>query len=115
MGLHEPMKKNMTLKKYYFNKGIKLCLTCKFIDEYAWNAKDDGKVPYGYDGTAECGLFNWDEEETSENRWDIHPLWKPCSKYEKCTKRQADYLEIFDIETQSIIPNPNDISKIKNE
>jgi hypothetical protein len=77
----------MTTKKYYFDKGIKLCLTCKFIDEYAWNAKDDGKVPYGYDGTAECGLFNWD----------------------------ADYLDIFDTETQSIIPNPNDISKINNE
>lgn len=105
----------MAAKKYYWNKNIKICLTCMFINEYAWNVMDKGKVPHGYDGAAECGLFNWDEKETSENRWDIHPLWKPCSKYKKCTEQQADYLEIFDIDTQSIIPNPNDISKINDD
>ena len=105
----------MTSKKYYFDKGIELCLTCKFINEYSWNVMGDGKVPHGYDGTAECCLFNCNEKETSENRCYISPLWKPCSKYEKCTKRQVDYLDIFDTETQSIIPNPNDISKINNK
>jgi uncharacterized cysteine cluster protein YcgN (CxxCxxCC family) len=105
----------MTLKKYYFDKGIELCLTCKFIDEYSLNVMGDRKVPHGYDGTSECCLFNLNEEETSENRWYISPLWKPCSKYEKCTEQQADYLEIFDTETQSIIPNLNNISKINNE
>lgn len=103
----------MSSKRNYYNKNIEMCLTCKFIDEYAWNVMDDGKEPHGYDGMAECCLCNWDEEETIENRWWISPLFKPCSKYEKCTERQADYLEIFDAETQSIIPNPNDISKIK--
>ena len=103
----------MSSKRYYFNHGVEICLTCKFIDEYAWNVMDDGKEPHGYDGAAECCLHNWDEEETSENRWWISPLFKPCSKYERCTEHQADYLEIFDVETQSIIPNPNDISKIE--
>lgn len=103
----------MSSKRYYYNKNIEMCITCKFIDEYAWNVIDDGKEPHGYDGMAECCLYNWDEEETIENRWWISPLFKPCSKYERCTERQADYLEIFDAETQSIIPNPNDISKIE--
>lgn len=105
----------MTLKKYYFDKGIEVCLTCKFIDEYSLNVRDDGKVPHGYDGTAVCCLFNYDEEKTSENILLISPLFKPCSKYERCTEQQTDYLEIFDAETQSIIPNPNDISKINDE
>ena len=74
---------------------------------------DDGKEPHGYDGTAECCLHNWNEKETTENRCWISPLFKPCSKYERCTERQADYFDIFDVETQSIIPNPNDISKIE--
>ena len=105
----------MTAKKYYWNKNIEICLTCMFIDEYAWNVMDEGKVPHGYDGTAECCLHNWDEKETTDNRCYISPLFKPCSKYKKCTERQADYIDIFDMETQSIILNPNDISKINNE
>lgn len=103
----------MSSKRYYFDKGVEMCLTCKFIDEYALNVMDDGKEPHGYDGTAMCCLHNWDEEETTENRCWVSPLFKPCSKYERCTERQADYLEIFDVETQSMIPNPNDISKIE--
>ena len=103
----------MSAKRYYYNKNIEMCITCKFIDEYAWNVMDDGKEPHGYDGIAECCLYNRDEEETVENRWWISPLFKPCPKYERCTERQADYLEIFDAETQSIILNPNDISKIE--
>lgn len=103
----------MSTKRNYFNHGVEICLTCKFIDEYAWNIMADGKEPHGYDGMAECCLHNWDEEETIENRCWISPLFKPCLKYERCTERQADYLDVFDAETKSIIPNPNDISKIK--
>jgi hypothetical protein len=105
----------MTTKKYYWDINSEMCLTCMFIDEYALNVNDNGETPYGYDGTAECCLFNWDENETFDNRWYVSPLWKPCPKYKKCTERQAGYLDIFDIETQTIIPNPNDISKINNE
>ncbi len=105
----------MTSKRYYHDKNIEMCLTCKFIDEYAWNVMDEGKEPHGYDGTAECCLYNWDEEETLDNRWLVSPLWKPCSKYERCTERQADYHDIYDIETNTIIPNPNDTSLINRE
>ena len=31
-------------------------------------------------------------------------------KYKRCTERQADYLDIFDIETKTIINNPNPIN-----
>ena len=39
----------MSLKKYYYNKKDKLCYTCKFIDEYAFNAHGKGEVPHGYE------------------------------------------------------------------
>lgn len=104
----------MTLKKYYWDRNSEICLTCMFIDEYTYNVMDNGEAPRGYDGMAECCLYNRDEEKTSNNRYYISPLWKSCPKYKRCTERQADYLDIFDIESQTIIPNQNDISKINN-
>ena len=103
----------MSLKKYYYNKGIECCHTCKFIDEYALNVNDKGEVPHGYDGTAVCCKFDNKQLETNNNREFISPCWKACDKYQRCTERQADYLDIFDYATQTIINNPNDISKIK--
>ncbi len=102
----------MSLKKICFEKNIKVCITCMYIDEYAFNVSEEGEVPHGYDGTAFCCLFNDEEPETSENRAFISPSWKACSKYQRCTERQADYLDVFDSETKSIIENTNDISKI---
>lgn len=52
----------MSLKKFYYDKGTEICLTCKFIDEYAYNVHKDGNVPHGYDGCAECCIFNEAEE-----------------------------------------------------
>lgn len=103
----------MSLKKFFYDRGYKTCRTCKFIDEYAFNVSDKGEVPHGYDSTALCGLFNEDEGETKENHWIVSPCWYACKKYERCTAAQAEYKEIYDIETNSLIPNPNDISKIK--
>ena len=103
----------MSLKRFSYDRNHKICFTCKFIDEYVMNVHGEGEVPHGYDGTALCCVFDNTEQESSENREFISPLWKACHKYEKCTERQADYLDIFDEETQTIIPNPNDISKIK--
>lgn len=56
-----------------------------------------------------CCRYNEDEEITTENRMWISPLWKACHKYERCTERQADYLDIFDNEIQTIVINPNKI------
>ena len=53
------------------------------------------------------------KKESSDNRLFISPVWKACSKYQKCTERQSLYLDIYDRKTNSIISNPNDISKIK--
>lgn len=104
----------MSLKKLYYDKGVKICRTCKFIDEYAFNVNgDDGNVPHGYDGSALCCVFNKNEKECADNRWFISPTWNGCKKYERCTEKQANYEEIFDFETQTLIPNPNNISKIK--
>ena len=103
----------MSLKRFAYNRNIEICYTCKFIDEYVMNVNGEGEVPHGYDGTALCCVFNNKEKESIENREFISPSWKACNKYERCTERQADYLDIFDEETQTIIPNPNDISKIK--
>ena len=102
----------MSLKRLNFNENIECCYTCMYIDEYALNVRDDGEVPHGYDGTAICCKFNYKEKETDKNRLWVSPLWKACPKYKKCTERQADYLDIFDEVTQTIIKNPNDISKI---
>ena len=102
----------MSLKKYYFDKNIECCYTCMYIDEYTLNVEEDGEAPHGYDGCALCSIFNKSEEESNNNRFWISPSWLKCSKYQRCTERQADYLDIFDPKTQSIIPNPNDISKI---
>lgn len=103
----------MSLKRYHYDKGDELCYTCKFIDEYAFNVNDDGEVPHGWDGTAWCDAFDKSQPKSINNRLWISPCWKACPKYVKCTERQADYLDIYDHKTQSIINNPNDISKIK--
>ena len=102
----------MSLKRFYYNKDIKCCHTCMFIDEYALNVNDEGEVPHGYDGTAVCCAYNDKEPRDSENRLFISPCWKACHKYKKCTERQANYLDVFDMKTQTIVENPNDISKI---
>ena len=103
----------MSLKRFYYDRGDELCYTCMYIDEYAFNVNDDGEVPHGWDGTAECCAFNDKEPETKDNRIWVSPCWKACPKYVKCTEKQADYIDIFDFKSQSIIKNPNDISKIK--
>ena len=106
-------RKTMTLKRDYFDRNIEICATCMFIDEYSLNVHDDGEVPHGYDGTAVCCKFDNNLKETVENRLWISPCWKACCKYKRCTERQADYLDIFHALTQTIIENPNDISKIE--
>ena len=103
----------MSLKRYYYDRGIENCNTCMYIDEYVVNVQDKGEEPHGYDGTAACGKFDENEPESADNRSFISPLWKACPKYKRCTERQADYLDIFDEVTQTIIENPNDISKIR--
>lgn len=105
----------MSLKKYFYDRGVKTCRICKFIDEYAFNVRGKGEVPHGYDGSAMCGVFNDDEEENFDNRWMISPCWSACKKYERCSEAQALYKEIYDVETQTVIPNPNDISKIEQK
>lgn len=103
----------MSLKRLYFNQGIECCRTCKFIDEYAFDVNNDGTEPQGYDGTAVCCLFDDEQKETDENRLFISPVWSPCKKYKRCTERQADYLDVFDSKSKTIIENPNDTSKIE--
>lgn len=103
----------MSLKKAYWEKGYKCCLTCKFIDEYFMNVAPKGEVPHGYDGTAHCCVYEDNEVENKDNRDFISPLWNACSKYEKCTERQAKYLDVFDEQSQTIVSNNEDISKIK--
>lgn len=102
----------MSLKRHFYDKGYELCYTCKFIDEYALNVNDEGETPHGWDGTAVCCVFNEAEKESVDNRLWVSPCWKACSKYERCTERQADYLDIFDNVSKTVIANPNDISKI---
>lgn len=103
----------MSLKLGKFNGGLEICHTCMFIDEYTLNVSDEGEIPVGYDGTSICGIHNDNEEESIDNRLFVSPYWAACKKYKRCTERQAKYLDIFDTETQTIIKNPNDISKIK--
>lgn len=105
----------MSLKKYYYDRGYEMCYTCKFIDEYAMNVSDDGYVPHGYDGIAFCCAYDEKEPESDDNREFISPCWKACKKYVKCTKRQAEYLDIYDYKKQRIVKNPNDISKIDKD
>lgn len=105
----------MCLKKYYYDKGDELCHTCKFIDEYVFNVADDGDVPFGYDGMAVCGAYDKTQPEGPDNMMCISPCWKACKKYVRCTLRQAQYLDIYDIKTNKIIKNPNDISKIEED
>jgi len=88
-----------------------MCYTCMYIDEYALNVNGEGEIPHGWDGTAECCVFNDKEPESIDNRLWISPYWKACPKYKKCTERQADYFDIYDFKTQSVIKNPNYISK----
>lgn len=102
----------MSLKKFYYDKNIEICYTCKFIDEYAMNVANDGEVPHGYDGAAWCCVFDTTQPESNENRDFISPLWKACKKYVRCTKRQSEYLDIYDKKKQRTVKNPNDISKI---
>lgn len=99
----------MSLKRLNFDRNIECCYTCMFIDEYAFNVEVEGEIPHGYDGTAICCKHNDEQDESNDNRLFISPTWKACKKYQKCTERQADYLDIFDEETQKIIKNPNKI------
>lgn len=102
----------MSLKLNRFNKGLEICHTCMFIDEYSLNINGEGEIPCGYDGTAVCGIYSDEEKNDGENRdWFISPCWKACSKYKRCTERQAKYLDIFDVKTQAIIENPNKIKQ----
>lgn len=105
----------MSLKKYSYDKNIEMCLTCKFIDEYAFNVYDEGEVPHGYDGMAVCNAYDKNQPEDSDNMMCVSPLWKACKKYVRCTLRQAQYLDIHDLKTNKIIKNPNDISKIDED
>lgn len=102
----------MSPKRFHFDRGDKLCYTCKFIDEYVLNTQDDGKIPHGWDGIAVCCKYDKNEKEGAENRLWISPCWIACHKYKRCTERQANYFDIFDNTTQTIVENPNDISKI---
>ena len=102
----------MTLKKHIWSNNIEACITCMFIDEYVLNVSELGKVPHGYDGTAFCCKWDDEQEESNDNRFMVSPSWVACSQYKRCTERQANYLDIFDRETQTIIENPNDISMI---
>lgn len=97
----------MSLKRLNFDRNVECCYTCMYIDEYAFNVNGDGEIPHGYDGMALCCVFDENEEETDENREYISPCWRACKKYKKCTERQAEYLDIFDEQTQTIIKNPN--------
>lgn len=101
----------MSLKRLRFDKKIEMCHTCMFIDEYTLNVNEEGEIPCGYDGTAICCVYNDKEEESKDNRDFISPCWGACKKYKRCTERQADYLDIFDPKTQSIINNPHKIKK----
>lgn len=103
----------MSLKSTYWERDIKCCLTCKFIDEYIMNVANKGEVPHGYDGTASCCKHDENVPVSKENRDWISPLWTACAKYEKCTERQAKYLDAFDEQSQTIVANNEDISKIK--
>lgn len=105
----------MSLKKYYYDKFIEACYTCKFIDEYCVNVADKGEEPHGYDGTAFCCKYDHNEPEGKDNRFSVSPLWKACIKYERCTLRQAKYLDIYDPKKKKIVKNPNDISKIDKD
>lgn len=96
-----------TLKYDKYKQGVKTCRTCMYIDEYSLNVNDDGEAPCGYDGTAVCCKFDDKQKESAENRLWISPCWKACGKYKRCTERQAEYLDIFDEKTQTIIKNPN--------
>jgi len=98
----------MSLKLNRFNKGLEICHTCMFIDEYSLNMNGEGEIPCGYDGTAICGIYN-DEDDSIDKRDFVSPCWAACKKYKRCTERQAKYLDIFDVETQAIIENPNKI------
>lgn len=104
----------MSLKRFYFDHKIECCYTCQFIDEYTLNVLGEGEEPHGYDGSAICDAYNPNEVESENNRMFTSPLWKPCCKYLRCTERQADYLDIYDVKTKTTIKNPNDISKINN-
>lgn len=101
----------MSLKRLRFDKKFEICHTCMFIDEYAFNINEEGETPCGYDGTAICCVHNDKEEDSKDNRLFISPCWGACKKYKRCTERQADYLDIFDPKTQSIINNPHKIKK----
>ena len=96
----------MSLKRFFYDHNIECCYTCQFIDEYTMNVYGDWEEPHGYDGSALCEVYDHKKEESNDNRWFISPLWKPCCKYKRCTERQADYLDIYDYKTKSVIPSP---------
>ena len=99
------------LKRTAFNNKVECCRTCMFIDEYSLNVNSEGEIPTGYDGTAICGKYDSSKCETNENRLFVSPSEPKCWKYCRCTKRQADYLDIFDPKTQTIIENPYRVNK----
>ena len=101
----------MSLKRFHFDKGHECCYTCMYIDEYAFNMSDKGEIPSGYDGMAICCKYNYKEPDSNDNRLFISPCWKICSKYKKCTERQADYLDVYNEEKQTIIKNPNYVNR----
>ena len=95
-----------TLKTLYYKNDERICLTCMYIDEYAFNVREDGQVPFGYDGMAYCDNCPNPREAI------ISPLKCACSRWTKCTEGQSKYLEIYDVKSGAVIPNPNEISRI---
>jgi hypothetical protein len=105
----------MSLKRLRFDQKLEVCHTCMFIDEYAFNVNEEGETPCGYDGTAICCIHNNKEEESNDNRLFISPCWDACKKYKRCTERQADYLDVYSEEKQTIIKNPNYVNRRKSK
>jgi hypothetical protein len=95
-----------TLKYDEYKQGVKKCRTCMYIDEYSLNVNDENEAPLGYDGTAVCCKHDDTQKENYQsNRLFISPCDNACPKYKRCTEKQAEYLEIYDKKTDSIIKN----------
>ena len=105
----------MSLKKWHYDRGDELCYTCMYIDEYVCNVAENGEVPHGYDGIAICCKYNKDKKKSNDNRFSVSPTWKACKQYRRCTERQARYLDIYDKKSDSVVPNPFDISKVEQD
>jgi len=103
----------MSLKKFHYKKGTEMCLTCKFIDEYTLNDADEGEAPVCWNGDALCSIRDISQPLSDDNRLFVSPYSVKCPKYERCTERQADYLDIYCPEEGKVVPNPNDHSKVE--